>query len=344
MKKITFFIIFWYLLSSCNSGYYKHIKDYTFKSTSVQPDYSNLNYWAAHPFKKNTSDSVAKPLRNDYVKDSSVDIFFIHPTTYTNKEKQFGWNAPIDNDTLNAKTDYTTILFQASVFNAAGRIFAPRYRQAHLSAYYPQTKNDTLNATRAFDTAYNDIKIAFEYYLQHWNNGRPIIIASHSQGTTHAKRLLKEYFEGKPLQQKLVVAYIVGMVIEPNYFSKIKPCEKPNQTGCFCGWRTFQENYIPLFVKKEKFISVVTNPISWDIDKPQILRAENKGSILLNFNKYYFKVADAKIEQGVLWTRKPHFVGNVFYKSKNFHIADYNLYYYNIRENVEERKKAYFLK
>jgi hypothetical protein len=45
------------------------------------------------------------------------------------------------------------------------------------------------------------VKTAFLYYLQHYNNGRPIIIASHSQGATHGKRLLKEFFDGKELQK-----------------------------------------------------------------------------------------------------------------------------------------------
>ena len=53
-----------------------------------------------------------------------------------------------------------------------------------------------------------DVKAAFQYYLEHYNNGRPIIIASHSQGTTHAKRLLKEFFDGTALQHQLVAAYL----------------------------------------------------------------------------------------------------------------------------------------
>ncbi len=41
----------------------------------------------------------------------------------------------------------------------------------------------------AFDLAYEDLKTAFENYLKHYNKGRPIIIASHSQGSLHALRL-----------------------------------------------------------------------------------------------------------------------------------------------------------
>jgi len=339
--KHCLFVLFVVLLFGCSNKYYRHITEYTFKSADGEPDYSNLDYWASHPYKHDNADSIPKPLKTEYHPDSTVDIFFIHPTTYTSKRKEYGWNAPVDKDSINAKTDYTTILYQASVFNEAGRIFAPRYRQANLYSYFPETKEDTTHALFAFDMAYGDIKKSFEYYLQHWNNGRPIIIASHSQGTTHAKRLLKEYFEVKPLQNKLVAAYIVGIAVEPNFFSRINACTTPQQTGCVCTWRTFKEGYIPNFVAQENFKAIVTNPISWDSSKTLVKRSENKGSILLNFNKKYSHAADAMIKEGVLWTRKPRFFGNLFYCSKNYHVADYNLYYYSIRENVKQRIVAF---
>lgn len=105
-----------------------------------------------------------------------VDVFFLHPTTMTSREDT-GWNARIDNAGINAKTDYTSILYQASAFNQC-RIFAPRYRQAHIRSYYT---TDKTAAQAAFDLAYYDIKESFIYYIEHYNQGRPIIIASHSQ-------------------------------------------------------------------------------------------------------------------------------------------------------------------
>ena len=60
---------------------------------------------------------------------------------------------------------------------------------------------------------------------------RPIIIASHSQGTTHAARLLKEFFDGKDLQYDLVAAYLVGMPVPKDYFKNIKVCETPTEIG-----------------------------------------------------------------------------------------------------------------
>ena len=45
----------------------------------------------------------------------------------------------LNDQSLNAKTDYSTILYQASAFNEY-RVFAPRYRQAHLRSYYYRRK------------------------------------------------------------------------------------------------------------------------------------------------------------------------------------------------------------
>jgi len=297
-------------------------------------DYGQMSNWAAHPWKKDPADSVPEPLRKNYISDSAVDIFFIHPTTYTSTDKQFGWNAPVDDSGLNKKTDESTILYQASIFNAAGRVFAPRYRQAHLSTYFTE---DTATALETFDKAYQDVKAAFEYYLQHYNNGRPIIIASHSQGTTHAKRLLKEFFDGTALQHQLVAAYLVGMAVEPDCFKFIPACKTPDETGCVCSWRTFKEDYEPLYVQQEKFKAIVTNPLTWSIGQPKAPKADNKGGVLLNFNKIIPKIVNASVHDGVLWVSKPKFLGNIFYTNKNYHIADYNLFYINVRNNVKER-------
>ncbi len=302
------------------------------------PDYSNLDNWAAHPWKHDPADSVPKPFLKDYVADSAVDVFFIHPTTYLDDTKPFGWNAPVDNAALNTKTDNTTILYQASIFNKAGRVFAPRYRQAHINVYYT---TDTVTALAALDEAYSDVKAAFEYYMAHYNNGRPVIIASHSQGTTHAKRLLKEFFDGTPLQQKLVAAYIVGIPVEPTWFAALPPCTAPAQTGCFCSWRTLKQGYLTPFVEKEKYTAVVTNPLTWDAAKPVADRSLNQGAVLLNFNKVLKHVTGAAVHGGVLWIEKPHFFGNIFYTTKNYHIADYNLYYTSVQNNVQLRVQAY---
>jgi hypothetical protein len=331
MKKLAIILSVTALLIFSRTGFAQRAVD---SSSDLRPDYNLLSNWAAHPWKKDPADSIPRALRKNYHADSSVDVFFIHPTTYTSPEKQFGWNAPVDDDALNKKTDESTILYQASIFNEAGRVFAPRYRQAHVSAYFT---HDTVAALAALDVAYEDVKVAFEYYLEHYNNGRPVIIASHSQGTTHAKRLLKEFFDGKPLQHQLVAAYLVGMAVEPGHFTSIPVCKTPDETGCVCSWRTFREDYEPWYVRNENFTAIVTNPLTWNINQPIASKSSNKGAVLLKFNKIIPHTVNAQVHSGVLWVDKPHFFGSIFYTSKNYHIADYNLFYLNVRENAKER-------
>ena len=311
----------------------------TLPLTNRAPDYSHMKDWAAHPYIHDPSDSVPKPLRKNYAPDSLVDVFFLHPTTYTTPAKE-GGNADIDLQALNHKTDHGAILYQASVFNESCRVFAPRYRQAHYGNYFTK---DTAAARKAFELAYADVKAAFEYYYKHFNGGRPIIIAAHSQGTNHAARLLKELFEGTPLYNKLVCAYLVGMPTPENYFTLIPACRDSLSTGCFVGWRTFKKGSRgPDYIREEKFNSIVTNPLLWDTGYRYAPRHLNSGGILRNFNKLQPGVVDAQVHDNILWTSKPRFFGNFLLRTKNYHIGDINLFYNNIRQDVKRRIGLYW--
>jgi hypothetical protein len=319
-------------LVSC-SPKISNITNYNFKAENGAPLYNELNYWAAHPLKKDMSDNVPKPLGKYDSTQKQVDVFFIHPTTLIDYADT-RMNAPVDDIELNKKTDESTILYQASVFNESCNVYAPRYRQAHIKAFFTPAADVKLN----FDLAYADVKNAFETYLRLYNNGKPIIIAAHSQGTLHASKLLKEFFEDKPLQNKLVCAYIIGLPVTQNYFSVLKPCGNSWQTGCFISWRTFKSGYEGTeYVIKEKQKAIVINPLTWTMDSLKAPAIKNKGGVLKNFNKIVPSVVNAQVHKNILWTSKPKFFGNIFLTQKNYHIADYNFFYVNIRENVKER-------
>jgi hypothetical protein len=322
---------------SCSDKYKIFKSNYTFKSPDGNPDYSDLNYWAAHPWKWDPSDSVPAPLRAE-PKDSLADVFFLYPTTYVETIKLKKQNADIDDGYLNAKTDYSTILFQASVFNQQCRVFAPRYRQAHIKTFFSADKE---KAARAFELAYKDLKSSFEYYLKTWNAGKPIIIASHSQGSFLAERLLKDYFEGTPLQNKLVVAYIIGWPVPKNYFTSLKMCEDSLQTGCICSWRTLRKGFIPYYLRKENGNSYVTNPLTWTTGNEYAPRNLNKGSVLTKFNTVYTQTTNAQISNGLLYVKKPKFPWSFLFFTRNYHVADFNLFYLNVRENVKQRIDAF---
>ena len=337
MKSIGLFCIIVLLGGCANNNYKTYGPTYSKTDWEEQPDYSQLKNWAAHPQKMDPSDSLPTKLAKNSNTKKLVDVFFIHPTTYVDPTKPNGWSASLKDIALNIKTDYSTILSQASIFNEIGNVYAPRYRQGHIQSYYPTNKLDTLQALAAFELAYQDVKKSFDFYIENNNQDKPIIIAAHSQGSTHAKRLLKEYFDGKDLSKKLVTAYIVGMAIDPAEFSFLKSCATPTETGCICAWRTYKEGFIPPFIQKEKFTSIVTNPLSWDNNKTEMGREANPGAVLYNFKKITPKVAGAINHNGVLWTPKPKFFGSVLFKTSNYHVADYNFYYMSVRKNASDR-------
>lgn len=305
------------------------------QTRSSPPDYGDLFYWAAHPRKKDMSDSVASFIAKEK-RDTLADVFFLHPTTYTRDIRNANWNADLHDTAVNNATDMRTILNQASVFNNSCRVFAPRYRQAHIKAYLaPQSKA----SQEAFDLAYEDLKKAFEYYLQHWNNGRPIIIAAHSQGAMHAIRLLKEFFDGKPLQKQLVCAYIVGWQIKEDDFTNIKVGNEPGQTGCFVGWRSYKDGESDFIVERENGNSVCVNPITWTTTATKATNEEDKGAVAKNLSLVCPHCISASIdpEHKVLWVKLPASLEEQFNKIKNYHVADYNLFYLDIRQNVQLR-------
>jgi len=296
--------------------------------------------WAALPHLSDPADEVPDSIFRDQQSSALVDVFFLHPTTYTGDKGQNHWNASLHDNKLNQKTDRTTILHQASIFNGVGRVYAPRYRQAHLYSYF--TKDKDL-AEEAFEIAYSDVKASFEYFLKHFNHGRPIILASHSQGTTHAIRLLADYFDDKPLQNRLVVAYLVGISVLKDQFKSIDVCQEANETGCFCSWRSYRSGHLPRKLPTSPKIAV-TNPLSWYTTGDYVERSQNKGGVLKKFYGALSKhIADAQVMEGLLWVNKPKFPGSFLLTVRNYHRADYNLFYANVRENVMRRAEIYLL-
>lgn len=312
-----------------------------FDNTAVPaaPDYSSDQCWAALPWRLDAADLTPQGLKDEQA-EAEVDVFFLHPTTYTGERGDKYWNAPVDNADLNTRTNKSPIQYQASLFNGVGRVFAPYYRQAHLNAYF---NRDTASAARALDLAYEDVRAAFVYYLEHHNQGRPIIIASHSQGTTHGSRLVREFFDGKPLQKQLVAAYLVGIPVFTNEYENIRPCRDSLDTGCLMSWRTWRRNHGPAWESNNPNV-LVTNPLSWNADTTYVPASLNRGGVITPFTVVRPAVADAQIHQSVLWTKKPHFPGSVFYTSKNFHPGDFNFYYMNVRENAKLRVSVYLAK
>ena len=326
------FLIFGIFIQSC----IRPSKKFEAYTPPPPPDYTKTECWAALPDKFDSADVIVphSSCKNGEA-DAKVDVFFIHPTSYS---KRKSWNADWRDEHLNKKTDKGTIKFQASVFNETCRIYAPRYRQATLDAFM-----DTLEGKKAIAFAYEDVKVAFQYYLDHYNNGRPIIIASHSQGTWHAIKLLHDFFDDDPvLRKKLVAAYLVGGWPDAHEYKNIPAGDSSGQTGCYMGWRTFVWGVKPNKYEPKKNI-LCTNPLTWKQDKEYAGKEKNLGGLPLSFKRIDKNVCDAQRYGNYLWAHRPKVPGYVALAG-NYHIDDYGLFYMNIRENVALRVKNYLAK
>ena len=329
--KLSYFVLLLILFSGCKANY--DASDYIKLENTDVPDYKLEENWAVLPNKYTADFAEFASKESDTLK---ADVFYVYPTLNTEKD-DFRWNVSIDDKKQQEKVLNKAVLYQASAFATSGKIYVPYYRQAHLRSY----SNLTNGGEEALLLAYSDVKKAFEVYLKKYNKGRPIIIASHSQGSTHTKFLLRDFFDEKPLQNKLIAAYIVGTIVKPDKFKTITVMTEPNETGGFVGWNTFKKGY---YSKKGKDYfkgSVTTNPITWNLDKTTTLE-QHKGFLYSN-NKIYDKALKIEVTDGLIWSTTPKFPGRLFMSFiKNYHVGDINLFWKDIQQNAELRTNTYF--
>jgi hypothetical protein len=298
---------------------------------SSPPDYSKESAWSALPQKEDYADHVPLPLQNEETTQPAADVFFIHPTTFMGG---LAWNADINDTELNAKTDERAIKHQASIFNQSGRVYAPRYRQMSFGGFFTE---DTTSEKKALMLAYRDVKTAFQYYLRNYNENRPIIIASHSQGTVHAIRLIQEFFDGTELQPQLVAAYLPGWPVTPATFSSIPACLSPDQTGCVTSWNSWKMGSLPKNYDSFYKGAIVTNPITWKTDDSLAPKSKHKGFVTSKYDKVIPQKLEAQGNNGILLVSKPF----RFTPTSNLHVGDFNLFWVDVRENVALRIKHY---
>lgn len=301
------------------------------------PDYSQLSAWAAHPDKADPADRSPGCRYADGQATAQADVFFVHPTTLFGHD---GWNGDLSDEKLNQRTDSTATLHQASIFNGSCRVFMPRYRQMVYNGFFTKDDAQRRSAGQAYHLAYQDVDAAFRYYLDHENKGRPIIIAGHSQGSAHAIRLIREHFDGKPLSQQLVAAYLPGWKVPADTFAHVPPCTSPDQTGCYTSWCSYEWGAAP----KDSSWHVggyCVNPITWRTDPGLATMAAHQGVVMKDYDRLFEHAVDAEVKGSILWVKRPKVPGAWILIGKNFHIADFNLFWLDVRANVATRVAAF---
>lgn len=357
VSKIVF-LLWISLLISCNSAdqiariAIKKIKPkyaFTLDSVPAAPEYNNLNHWTYLP--ENT--------------EKEADVFYIHPSSFF---VNTNWNQPMDFKAINDLTYYVLFANQASAFLDIANVYAPIYRQANFYAFLDLQAD----GKKALDLAYQDIELAFDYYFKNFNQGRPFILAGHSQGSYLGEELLKYINKNKEMRDLFVTAYFIGWPVTAEYLDELESipmCQNAEDIGCINSWNTQRSFALKSFAVDG---IQVTNPLSWENKEVSVTKDKNLGALFIEnpqfefsqkslfsgdlvFAEDYAKSNDtiiipqyisASTEKGVVVVEKPSNQKDLvmFLKAGNYHLYDYNFFYFNIKENAQTRIREFLQK
>ncbi len=273
-----------------------------------------------------------------------TDIFYLYPTAWTSTNTSPEICA-IDNPSMLIKAPESFAL-QATAFEPIGNIYAPFYRQDNLSP------TDRLNIIAGTPTL--DATAAFDYYIKNYNNGRPFILAGHSQGSDVLSNLLSGYMKDNPaVLARMIAAYVIGFPITAEYLTNnphLKFAEGSNDTGVIISYNTEAPTIEGTNPVLSGLIGVVINPITWTRDETLATTNQGLGSFMPNTNGVYVRVpqyADARIDitNGVLIcsTADTNALAarDTLAGFGVFHNFDSPFYYYNIRSNAANRTQIF---
>jgi hypothetical protein len=316
------------------------------------PDYTKQASWWTWP---GTAEDPSRWVPDGvagYKSAQPVATFYIHPTTYLERDR---WNAPLDAPGLPADRAKLFVQSQSSAFNLVSDVWAPKYRQAAYGAFLLRSDD----AQKALDLAYRDVLAAFDQFLTMQPDNRPIILAGHSQGSLQLLRLLKDRRER--LSRRLIAAYVVGWpvgVASDLPATGLGPCTGPGQVGCVLSWQSFKEPDNKELITdawigtrgltgrpRTRQDMLCTNPLTGTRDGVAPATA-NRGTLIPDGD-----FSTASIEPGRVGARcdrgfliidgdVPN-LGPYVLPGNNYHVYDYALFWGSIRADAERRVEAW---
>ena len=295
-------------------------------STYEQPpvDYSDTESWLVLP-----ENPVEYP----------VDVVYIYPTVYQGEGLQD------IQDPLQREAAMTPVFTQANVFEGLANTYVPMYRQLGRAGFETPDFEQKLQAGEA------DVEAALLYYLEHLNQGRPFIIAGHSQGASTLASLLTRIWGTTGAEERLIAAYIIGYSITAGDVSRnraIRMCEGPLDTGCFISWNSIADGVQDQSVQIREG-ALVTNPLNWitSTDCGQYVPAtDHLGAVFFPEDGrgeiHYPQYTPAQVIDGglVVDPAEPALL-SAYPIEGIYHRDDYSLFWENIRQNAAERIKAF---
>ncbi|MBR0521654.1 MAG: DUF3089 domain-containing protein [Firmicutes bacterium] len=296
--------------------------------TGSAPDYGDLSSWAYYALGE----------------DTGVDVFLVCPTVDTRSET----NSFDLNDKL--KKQFVKALdLEKGIYEDAGRIFSPYYRQMSMNAY----KLPAEEMQKAGELAYEDVSAAFSWYLKNENEGRAIILAGFSQGSAMCLELLKEYFSGEDsgseyLRSRLVTVYALGWAVTEELTGEY-PCIRPAQgeldlgtvVSFDCEDGTLKSSMI--IPEGTKALSI--NPLNWRTDGIPADSSLNSGAVMAGGDPVpglcgaYIGERGELVVTGVDTADYPPMID--IFETGSYHIYDYMFFFTDLKENLTARANLF---
>ena len=245
----------------------------------------------------------------------------------------------------------------ASAYGDAAEVWAPRYRQATIGAFFTGGGD----ARQALDLAYGDVLAAFDWFVAHAGKDaagrdRPIVLVGHSQGALHLIRLLKDRVAGKPLAARIAAVYIAGWPVSRTHdlpLMGLPACTAPAQAGCIMNWRTYGEPASPRKLPQPSAVATAldggnredaplcTNPLTGGAPGAAPASADH-GSFIPSAD-----LSSATLQPGLVPARcdargflligTPPDIGPFVQPGNNYHVYDIMLFWQNLREDAARR-------
>ncbi|HEX3229748.1 MAG TPA: DUF3089 domain-containing protein [Pyrinomonadaceae bacterium] len=237
-------------------------------------DYSKAESWLCRPGRQ---DACAIDLTTTIIAASGklttekwaanpkapIDCFYVYPTVSNDTTG--------NSDMVAGPEELSVIRAQFARFGSQCRVYAPLYRQVTLTALRAFMASRPSTADRVLP--YNDVLDAWNYYLEHDNNGRGVVLIGHSQGSFVLTDLIKKEIDGKPVQSRIISALLLGTSLPVprgkdvgGAFQHLPLCHSATQTGCVITYASFRANAPPPAnsrfgkVTGENMVSGCTNP------------------------------------------------------------------------------------
>src|SRR5471032_135962 len=222
-------------------------------ATAEKNDYSKADTWLCRPGRQDacavdltttviTADG--KMTREDWAADpkAPIDCFYIYPTVSTEP----GGNSSM----TQSPAEKAVIRAQFARFASKCRPYAPMYRQVTLAALQAGIAGSPIPVNRLM--AYEDVRDAWNYYLEHDNQGRGVVLIGHSQGAIVLTALIKNEIDGKPVQARMISALLLGTSLPVpkgkdvgGAFQHIPLCHSATQTGFVIVYSSFRSTIPP---------------------------------------------------------------------------------------------------